>query len=148
MSLLTRWNAFPTSPSLFKDFEEIFKDFGVAPAREIEKAFLPPADVIETATAYEVHLDMPGFKAEQIEVKIEDDVLTVSAERKEHQREEKTGYLRTERSYGRYARSFVLPETVDASAEPKATYEAGVLTVTVAKKAEVKPKTVQVKVQG
>ncbi len=148
MSLLTRWSAFPATPSLFKNFEDFFKDYGVAPAREVEAAFMPAADVLETATGYEVQVDLPGLKAEQIEVKVEDDVLTLSAERKAEAREDKAGYLRTERAYGRYARSFVLPETVDATAEPKASYEAGVLTVTLAKKPEVKPKTVQVKVNG
>ena len=146
MSLLTRWNAFPTSRSLFKDFDELFKELG-GDHSDAPMVFHPPADVIETADAYEVHLDLPGFKPEQIEVKVDDDVLTISAERKTEKRDEKTGYLRTERTWGRFARSFVLPETIDAS-EPKANYEAGVLKVHLAKKPEVKPKTVQVKVNG
>jgi len=145
MSMLTRWNAFPTT-TWFKDFDELFKDFG-ARREDGPITFSPPADVVETEGAYEVHLDLPGFKPEQIEVKVDDDVLTISAERKLEKREDKHGYLRTERSWGRYARSFVLPETVDA-AEPKADYQAGVLKVTLAKKPEVKPKTVQVKVNG
>lgn len=146
MSLLTRWNAFPTSHSLFTDFDELFKELGGNRA-DAAVVYNPPADVIETAGAYEVHLDLPGFKPEQIEVKVEDDVLTISAERKTEKRDEKTGYLRTERTWGRFARSFVLPDNIDA-AEPKAHYEAGVLKVNLAKKAEAKPKTVQVKVNG
>jgi HSP20 family protein len=147
MPLLTRWNAFPTTHSLFKDFDELFKELGGH--NDAARVFNPPADVIETADGFEVHLDLPGFKPEQIEVKVEDDVLTISAERVVDKREknEKTGYLRSERNWGRYARSFVLPDTIDA-AEPKANYDAGVLKVHLAKKAEVKPKTVQVKVNG
>ncbi len=146
MSLLTRWNAFPTTHSLFKDFDELFKELGANRA-EAPLVYNPPADVLETADAYEVHLDLPGFKPEQIEVKVDDDVLTISAERKNEKRDEKIGYLRTERTWGRFARSFVLPDTIDA-AEPTAHYEAGVLKVHLAKKPEVKPKTVQVKVNG
>src|SRR4051812_7303065 len=100
MSLLTRWNTFPTSHSLFKDFDELFKDLG-ADSSDVPVVFNPPADVIETADGYEVHLDLPGFKPEQIDVKVDDDVLTISAERKSEKRDEKTGYLRTERSWGR-----------------------------------------------
>jgi HSP20 family protein len=146
MSLLTRWNGFPTTYPLFRDFDELFKDFGVDRS-DAPVVFNPPADVIETADAFEVHLDLPGFKPEQIEVKVEDDVLTISAERKSEKRDEKKGYLRTERTWGRFARSFVLPDTIDA-AEPKAHYEAGVLKLHLAKKPEVKPKMVQVKVNG
>jgi HSP20 family protein len=138
MSLL----AFPNTHSLFKDFDELFKE--LTPAARV---YNPPADVIETKDAFEVHLDLPGFKPEQIEVKVDDDVLTISAERKNEKRDEKTGYLRTERTWGRFARSFVLPDTIDA-AEPKANYDAGVLKVQLAKKPEVKPKTVQVKVNA
>ena len=140
MPTITRWNPFTNSvPTFFKDLDQLFE----APAA---RSLTPAADVLETEDAYEVQLDLPGVKPEEINVKLEGDTLTITAERKQVKRE-KSGYLRNERGWGLFQRLFVLGDEVDGS-KPEAKYEHGVLTVTLPKREERKPKTVQVKVTG
>lgn len=140
MTTLTRWNPFAHSvPTFFKDFDQLFE------GQVTPRTFTPAAEVLEPPNAYEVALDMPGIKPEEINVKVEGDTLTISAERKQATKSEKSGYLRMERSYGLFQRQFVLGDEVDGSS-PQAKYEHGVLTVVLAKKEEKKPKSIQVKV--
>jgi HSP20 family protein len=107
----------------------------------------PPADVVETAGDIVVKLDLPGHKAEEIQIKVENDVLSVEAERKAPP----VGgngetYHRSERSFGKAVRSFTLPASVDSS-RTVASYEAGVLKITLPKRDEAKPRTIQVSVK-
>ncbi|HYO54274.1 Hsp20/alpha crystallin family protein, partial [Archangium sp.] len=88
----------------------------------------------------------PGHDPKSIEVKVENDTLTLKSERKV-ERSDKDGARRLERSFGVYARSFVLPRTVDAS-RVEARYENGVLTLTVPRREEARPRVVEVKVNG
>ena len=143
---ITRFN--PRFPSLWREFDELFKDFTpVADTNGRERAMIPAADVLETEKAVEIRLDMPGVKPEEIEVKLEENVLTISAERKSEKTAEDKGWIRQERAYGRFSRSFTIPATLDAS-KPEATYRNGVLTVTVPKREELQPKTLKVKVEA
>lgn len=102
--------------------------------------------MLETEDAVQVKVDLPGHDPESIKVKLDGDTLTIQSERKQEEKHEGKGYRRIERSYGSYARSFVLGRGLDASAT-QARYENGVLTVTVPKKEEAKPKSIEVKVQ-
>ncbi len=95
----------------------------------------------------ELKVDMPGVTPEAIDVKLDGNVLTLSAERKQDTKEEKNGWVRQERSWGRFARSFVLPETVEGTT-PEASYKHGVLTVTLPKKEVPQPKSFKVKVEA
>ncbi len=141
---LTRMTRFP---SLWTDFDELFRDFAPAKTTPTARALMPATDVVETEKAIELKLDMPGVTPEAIEVKLDGDVLTVTAERKQETREEKDGWIRQERSWGTFARSFVLPETVEGT-EPQAAYKHGVLTVTLPKKEVAQPKSFKVKVEA
>ena len=107
-------------------------------------SFAPPADVVETKDAIVVRVDLPGFKGEEIALKVENDVLTIEAERKVAEAEGET-YHRAERSYGKVARSFSLPIGVD-TARTDARYVDGVLEITLPKRDEAKPRTISVKV--
>lgn len=111
------------------------------------RALAPPADVVETQDAYEVLLDLPGMTPEAIDVKLENDTLTITAERTRPKTTDKTAFVRGERDWGKFQRVFVLGDEVDGS-KPEAKYEHGVLTVRLPKREEKKPKTVQVKVNG
>lgn len=144
MTTLTRFSPF-TAATLFSDFDQLFQ--GAARAAEGPVTFTPATDIHETKDALELSLDLPGFAPEAIDVKVEGDVLTITAERKAERAVNDDGYVRRERRYGTYSRSFVLPETVDGNA-PAAKYAHGVLTVTFPKKEEAKPRSVQVKVVG
>lgn len=139
---LMRINRIP----FFREFDAILHDFGVPTEGEAtERALVPAADIVEQEKAVEIRLDMPGVNPEAIEVQLDGDVLTVSAERKNEKSAEGKGWIRQERSWGKFTRSFTLPNTIDGS-KPEATYKQGVLLVTLPKKEEVLPKTFKVKV--
>lgn len=131
-------------PTFFRNFDDYFLD----PTTRTEagtRSLWPPADVLESEKAIEINLDLPGIRAEDISVQLENDTLTVSAERPAAQSDGKA-WLRQERSFGRYFRTFTLPDTVTAN--PEAAYRNGVLTLTLPKKEEVKPRSVKVKVEA
>lgn len=151
MPLLTRWNSFNDTvgfPSFFREMDSLLRGADASQYPEQSALFSPAADVIEKENAFEVQVDLPGAKPEEIQVKLEGDTLTVSVERKQEKTQgDKETYLRTERSFGVFARSFVLPRSV-VGTTPEASYQHGVLTLTLPKREETKPKTVQVKVLG
>jgi HSP20 family protein len=103
----------------------------------------PPADVVETAGDIVVKLDLPGHKPEEIQIKVENDVLSVEAQRKVPAGENGETYHRSERAFGKSLRSFTLPASVDSS-RTVASYDAGVLQITLPKRDEAKPRTIQV----
>jgi HSP20 family protein len=106
-------------------------------------ASTPPADVVETADGIVVRLDLPGHKSDDIQLKVENDVLTVEAERKPVEKQGET-YHRGERVFGRSSRAFTLPANVDG-ARTQATYVDGVLEITLPKREEAKPRTIPIK---
>ncbi len=110
-------------------------------------SFIPPVDIFENANHIVLRLEVPGMQQEDLKIQLENSTLTVRGERKfEEETKEKT-YHRIERRYGSFARSFTLPNTVD-SEKVEAHYEAGVLSIELAKRAEAKPKQIQVQIGG
>jgi HSP20 family protein len=107
-------------------------------------SFVPAVDVYEDTQKVVLKLEVPGVKAEDLDIKLENQRLTIKGERKFEAEDKAENYHRIERRFGSFVRSFTLPQTVDTEAV-SAGYDAGVLTVTLAKKAEAQPK--QVKVQ-
>ena len=106
---------------------------------------LPPADVVETADAIVVRVDLPGHKSEDIQIKVEKDVLAIEAERRPAAaQKDAAARHRSERLFGKVSRSFALPASVD-TARTEARYEDGVLEVTLPKREEAKPRTISVK---
>lgn len=105
----------------------------------------PSVDIKEEANRYVVQADLPGVKPEDIEVTLQNGVLTIKGERQTEAKEEKENYRRIERFYGSFFRRFTLPETVEEE-KIEATYDKGVLTVVIPKKPEVQPKKISVKV--
>jgi HSP20 family protein len=147
--MLVRRNGFASAPSagtlapLFQEFDSVFRDFagsGAALAHGV-----PPADVMETKDSLVVKVDLPGHNPESLQVKLEEGTLTITSERRIEKGAEGEAYLRRERSSGAFTRSFVLPQTVDGS-KVEATFEHGVLTVTLPKREEAKPRVIDVKV--
>jgi HSP20 family protein len=109
--------------------------------------FNPAVDIVEKDTAYLVKAELPGLAPENIDVQVENEVLTVRGERKYENAEENAGYRRVERSYGSFARSFVLPKGTNPDAID-AQVENGVLTVTIPKPAAATSRKVEVKGSG
>jgi len=126
----------------------IFNDFARPEAEEGSLAmgnFIPPVDVYEDAQQLVLKLEVPGIKQEDLDVKLENQTLTVKGERKFEKDEKEENFHRIERRYGSFARTFTLPQTVDAGTV-KANYEQGVLTISLAKKEAAKPKQVRVEI--
>lgn len=103
----------------------------------------PNTDMMETDDAYVIEIDLPGIPKEDVKISFKDNRLTISGERKKEEKEEEENFMRRERYFGSFLRSFTLPNTVKEDAV-KAKYRDGVLTVTVKKTEESKPKTVKV----
>lgn len=107
----------------------------------------PRADVVEDAEGYHFYFDMPGIKADSVNVQVEDGSLVIETERKRPEWSKDAEIHLAERNYGSMRRAFTMPE--DASADGiKATYRDGVLEVTVAKKPEAKPTRIKVNVEN
>lgn len=134
-----------TGAVVMRDFDLLFQELAGQTARQ-GRGFAPPADIYETEAGVTLQVDLPGHDPKAIEVKVEDGVLTVRSERKAEP-SAKDSARRLERGFGVYARSFTLPDTVDA-AKVEARYEHGVLTLTLPRKEESKPRVIEVKVQG
>lgn len=106
----------------------------------------PQVDISEDEKEYLVKADLPEMKKEDIKVTFENGLLSISGERKAEKEEKKKTYHRIERSYGKFERTFTLPEDADAT-KLTAEFKDGVLKVHVARNLATKPKAIQVKVQ-
>jgi HSP20 family protein len=107
-------------------------------------AWVPPVDIYERQDHLVIRVEVPGVQKEDMDVRIENGVLTLHGERKEEKEVKEENAHLMERVYGRFTRSFSLPTTVDA-AKVTATYRDGVLEVTVPKVETAKPKKVEIK---
>ena len=105
----------------------------------------PTVDISETEAEYAIKAELPEVKKEDVKVTVEDGVLTLQGERKQEKEEKGKKYHRIERSYGRFVRSFTLPDTVDES-KVKAEYTDGVLHLHLPKSEKAKPKQIDVKI--
>src|ERR1700755_791271 len=105
----------------------------------------PPVDIYETEHERVVKADLPDIKPEELDIRVENNILTIRGERKFEKKVDEKNYLRVERSYGSFARSFSLANTVNTEAI-KADYKDGVLTLSIPKREEAKPKQIKVNV--
>lgn len=110
----------------------------------LRSGFAPAVDIFEEKDAIFVKAELPGIKADDIHINVENDVLTLHGERKLEREDTRDGYHRIERSYGTFTRSFALPKTVDAD-RVEAEMADGVLTLRIPKKAAAEPRRVSVK---
>lgn len=105
----------------------------------------PMADISEDENEYIIKAELPELKKEDVKVTVENGVLTISGERNFEKEEKKKKYHRVERAYGRFVRSFALPDNADAS-KVRADFKDGVLTVHLPKSEKAKSKQIEVKV--
>ena len=106
----------------------------------------PSVDITESDDAYVLEADLPGMNDKDIDVKVENDILTISSNREEKKEENKKGYLLKERRSCSFSRSFVLPKDVDRS-NIEAHFKNGVLTLNLPKSPEAKPRNIDIKVK-
>jgi len=109
------------------------------------KAWVPPCDIFETDKELVMKFELPEVKKEDVEVRLEQSVLTLHGERKFEEKTDRENYHRVERHYGEFLRSFNVPAYVDA-ARINAEFKDGVLTITLPKNEEARPKQINVKV--
>jgi HSP20 family protein len=125
--------------------------FGNVLERSAEESNLttwaPAVDIYETEHELVVKADLPEVDAKELDIRVENNLLTIRGERKFEKKVEEGNYLRVERSYGSFSRSFALANTVNTEAI-KAEYKNGVLTLSVPKREEAKPKQIKVNVEG
>src|SRR5579864_3156074 len=148
MTVLTRWEPFREFTTLQDRMNRLFRDsFGEDRDALATTTFAPAVDVYEDEHNVTLKIEVPGIDEKDIDVRIENNVLTVHGERKFEKEEKEENYRRVERQYGSFTRTFTLPTTVDAE-KVQADYDRGVLKVTLPKKAEAKPKQIKVNVGG
>jgi HSP20 family protein len=150
MTLLTRWEPFREFVSLQDRMNRLFRDsYGAEGQNEAltTSAFAPPVDVYEDEHNVTLKIEVPGIDEKDIDVRIENNTLTVHGERKFEKEEKEENYRRVERQYGSFTRTFTLPNTVEQESV-QADYDKGVLKIMLAKKAEAKPKQIKVTVGG
>ena len=106
-------------------------------------AWIPPADIHESENELLVTLDLPGIDPKMVDVRVENNVLTIRGERKLDEKQNTENFHRVERSYGPFGRAFTLSTAVDAE-KIHATYKAGVLSIALPKAETAKPKRIQI----
>jgi HSP20 family protein len=129
MSII-RYNANEFVPTTFSALVDRF--FNDSITRAGGSTFVPKTDVVESATAYEVHLAIPGLNKEDFNIEVNDNYLTISGERKFQNEKKDKNYHAIETHYGSFSRSFTLPENVDTS-KINAKYNNGILEITIPK---------------
>jgi HSP20 family protein len=110
-------------------------------------AWNPQVDIFENKDQIVLEAELPGLKPEDVEISIENNVLTLHGERKFEKKNEGDNFHRVERSYGSFTRSFTLPPTVN-SEDATAEFENGILRLTLAKREEAKPRRIEIKGSG
>jgi HSP20 family protein len=146
VSIVTRWDPHHGLSGLQEQVNRLFESS--FPGRSDNSAlttWAPAVDIYETENELVVKADLPDVSEKDLDVRIENNTLTIRGERKFEKKVEEENYLRVERTYGSFSRSFSLPNTVNSEAI-KAEYKNGVLTVELPKRAESKPKQIKVNV--
>lgn len=145
---IVRWEPMRDMAALQSDMNRLFSTFFEQPSGGGNmRRWVPAMDLAEHEDHFELTADLPGIEPDDVEIEVEDRVLTVRGERKHEQREEKAGMLRVERATGAFHRALTLPEGVNAD-EVSASFDKGVLTVRIPKPEERKPHRVQISSAG
>jgi HSP20 family protein len=146
MTTITRFEPFRGLSNLHEQFNRFFNEpFRTYADESAMTAWAPAVDIYETPNELVVKADLPDVNEKDIDVRVENNLLTIHGERKFEKSISEENFLRVERSYGTFSRSFSLPNTVNAEAI-KAEYKNGVLNVTLPKREESKPRQVKVAV--
>jgi HSP20 family protein len=141
---LVRWDPYQELVAMSNRLNRTFNDSYAPRTEDSFGAWAPPVDIFERQDHLVIRAEVPGVQKEDMDVRIENGVLTLHGERKQDPEVKEENAHRTERIYGSFARSFSLPTTVDAS-KVSATYKDGVLEVTVPKAEAAKPKMVEIR---
>ncbi len=147
---LIRWEPVAELNTIQNEMNRLFNTFFDQPNQTgrgngTMRRWLPPMDLAETADHYVLRADLPGLSDGDVNVQLEDNVLTISGERKAEREQEQEGYYQLERAFGSFSRSLTLPAGVDPDGVD-AHFDRGVLEIRILKPEQKKPKTVQINV--
>jgi HSP20 family protein len=146
---LIRWEPARELGTIQNEMNRLFNTFfdGPAPATGggAYRRWIPAMDLVETDNDFVLRADLPGLSEKDVNIEVEDNVLSISGERKAEHEERKDGYVRIERSSGSFRRTLTLPEGVDPEAV-KATFDRGVLELHIPKPEERQPRKVAISV--
>lgn len=148
MTVLTRFEPFREFATLQDRINRVFRESYTAGNRDeplTTSSFAPAVDVYEDEHKVTLKIEVPGIDEKDIDIRVENNTLTVHGERKIEKDEKEENYRRVERQYGSFTRTFTLPTTVDTE-NVSANYDKGVLKIALPKKAEAKPKQIKVNV--
>ena len=145
MSILNRWEPYRSHTGLESQVNRMFNELFGSSQESNLTTWAPAVDISESAHELVVKADLPEVKPEELDIRVENNILTIRGERKFEKKVDEKNYLRVERSYGSFSRSFSLASTVNSEAI-KADYKDGVLTLTIPKREEAKPKQIKVNV--
>jgi len=146
---LVRWEPVRELNSLQSEMNRLFNTFFDTPTTggngDGARRWIPSMDVVETESHYVLRADLPGLGEEDVSIELDDNVLTVSGERKAEHQDKREGFVRIERAFGGFRRSLTLPEGVNPETVT-ATFDKGVLAVRIPKPEERKPRRVAIQV--
>src|ERR1700694_2428919 len=148
MTVLTRWEPFREFSTLQDRMNRLFRESYNEGGRDellATSSFAPAVDAYEDEHTVTLKIEVPGIDEKDIDIRVENNTLTVHGERKIEKDEKEENFRRVERQYGSFTRSFTLPSSVDPG-QVSAHYDKGVLKINLAKKAEAKPKQIKVNV--
>ena len=144
MASIVRWDPFREMMSLRDVMDRLVDDAFVRPTSGLGTLHSPAVDMIENEDEVVVKASLPGVRSDDINISVTGDALTIRGEMKSEREEEKDNYIFRERRSGSFSRSLALPTSVVAD-QAKAEFENGILTLSLPKAEEVKPKTITVK---
>ena len=144
MAIMTRFDPFRDLQRVQDEMSKLFDDRLLARNGE-SVGWTPKVDIFEDEEGVALRFELAGVEPKDVDIRFENGVLTLRGDRKMESEDRRDNYHRVELAYGTFTRSFSLPATIDAE-KIRAESKNGVLTVTLPKKAEAKPKSIQVKV--
>jgi HSP20 family protein len=147
---LIRWEPVRELNTIQSEMNRLFSTFFDAPAANgpsLGRRWIPAMDLVEEGDDYVLRADLPGLNEKDVNIELEDSVLTISGQRKSEQEERKEGYYRVERASGSFSRSLTLPEGVDPE-RVRASFDRGVLEVRIPKPEQRKPRKVTISAGG
>ena len=144
---ITRWDPFREVVALQNRVNNLFREMNEGDSPLTTASFVPAVDIYEDARKVVLKLEVPGIEEKDLDIRVENNTLTVKGERKFEKEEKEENFHRIERRYGTFYRAFTLPSTVDTE-HVQANYQNGILKVELSKKPEAQPKQIKVNVGG
>jgi HSP20 family protein len=142
---ITRWDPFREVVTMQNRLNNLFREMNEGESPLTTASFVPAVDIYEDSKKVVLKLEVPGIEEKDLDIRVENNTLTVKGERKFEKEEKEENFHRIERRYGTFYRAFTLPSTVDTE-HVQANYQSGILKLELSKKLEAQPKQIKVNV--